>query len=52
MSGRTTPAGGERPPSVSSLRERSPLMWWVAVIVVIGLVVGTFGGALVLLIAG
>lgn len=46
MSGRTTPPGGERPQTVSSLRQRSPLMWWVAVILVVGLVLGTIGGAL------
>ena len=52
MSGRVTPPGGDRPQTVSSLRQRSPLMWWVAVIVVVGLIVGTFGSALVILLAG
>jgi hypothetical protein len=36
---------------VSSLRQRSPLMWWVAVILVVGLVLGTMGGALIAILA-
>jgi hypothetical protein len=51
MSGRVTPAGGDPAPSVSSLRARNPLMWWVAIIVVVGLLASTIGGALLLLFA-
>ena len=51
MSGRVTPGGGEPAPSVSSLRARNPLMWWVAIIVVFGLVFSTVAGALAVLFA-
>lgn len=32
------------------LRQRNPLMWWVAVIMVVALVLGTVGSALVVLL--
>lgn len=51
MSGRVTPPGGEPDATVSSLRTRSPLMWWVAVIVVVGMVLSTMGGALLIFFA-
>ena len=51
MSGRVTPPGGEPEQTVSSLRARSPLMFWVAIIVVVGLIASTVGGALLLLFA-
>jgi Ni/Fe-hydrogenase subunit HybB-like protein len=52
MSGRTTPKGGGDPSNeLPSLKERNPLAWWVAIIAVIGLFVGTFAGALVVLLA-
>jgi hypothetical protein len=51
MSGRVTPPGGEPSPTVSSLRTRSPLMWWVAIIVVVALIFSTVAGAVAILFA-
>lgn len=51
MSGRVTPPGGEPEPTVSSLRQRNPLMWWVAILVVVGLLASTVGGALLIFFA-
>jgi hypothetical protein len=51
MSGRVTPRGGEDPQTVSSLRARNPLMWWVAIIVVVGLIFSSVAGAVAILFA-
>lgn len=51
MSGRTTPRK-DSAPSVSSLRRRNPLMWWMAVILAVALVLSTMGSALLLFLSG
>lgn len=52
MSGRVTPKGsGDGSEELPTLRERNPLAWWVAIIAVIGLFVGTFASALVVMLA-
>lgn len=51
MSKRVTPKGTSEPDELPTLRERSPLVWWVAVVAVAGLVVGSFASALVVMLA-
>lgn len=51
MSGRTTPRK-DSGPTVSSLRRRNPLMWWVAVILAVALVLSTMSGALLIFLFG
>jgi hypothetical protein len=52
VSGRVTPKGeGRGPDDLPTLRERNPLVWWVAIVAVVGLFVGTFASALVVLLA-
>lgn len=51
MSGRVTPPGSRDDDHLPTLRERSPWVWWVAVISVVALVVGATGGALLLFLA-
>jgi hypothetical protein len=46
MSGRVTePSGADDLPT---LHERSPLMWWVAVISIVALVLGATGGTILI----
>ncbi len=52
MSGRVTPAGGGREQTVSTMRQRNPLMWWVAVIVAVGLILSTVGGGIAIFLFG
>lgn len=51
MSRRVTPKGTGSADELPSLRERNPLAWWVAVVAVVGLVVGTFASGLVVMLA-
>jgi hypothetical protein len=49
MSGRVTPPK-DPDDDVPSLRDRSPLMWWVAVIAIVALILGSTGGVLLMTI--
>lgn len=52
MSRRVTPKGtGRDPDALPSLRERNPFAWWVAIITVAGLVIGSFASGLIVLLA-
>ncbi|QGG95526.1 hypothetical protein [Actinomarinicola tropica] len=51
MSKRVTPKGTSEPDDLPTLRERSPVVWWVAVLAVVGLVVGSFASALLVMLA-
>jgi hypothetical protein len=51
MSGRVTEPGSQGDDHLPTLRERSPWVYWVAIISVIGLVLGATGGALLLFLA-
>lgn len=48
MTGRVTPRA--EPHAESTLRRRSPLVWWIAVISVVSLLIGTIGGSLALVL--
>ncbi|MBK5221959.1 MAG: hypothetical protein JJE52_03600 [Acidimicrobiia bacterium] len=51
MAGRTTPKGQADPDRFPTLRERSPLVWWMAMLMVAALVLGTIGGGLAVFLA-
>jgi len=51
VAGRTTPKGQPDPDQLPTLRERSPLVWWMAMLMVAALVLGTIGGGLAVLLA-
>lgn len=50
QSRRVTPKGSGGDDELPDLRRRNPLVWWIAVIALVGLVVGTVGGGLVVLL--
>lgn len=47
---RVTPRGTGPDDELPDLRRRNPLVWWIAVIALVGLVVGTVGGGLVVVL--
>lgn len=51
MSKRVTPKGTATDhDELPTLRERSPVVWWVAVLAIVGLVVGSFASALLVML--
>ncbi len=51
MSRRVTPKGsGGDPDDLPTLRERNPMVWWVAVLMVVALIVGTIGSGLLIIL--
>jgi hypothetical protein len=47
MSGRVTEPT-EPHDDIASMRERNPLVWWIAVITVVGMILGSMGAGLLL----